>query len=301
MRVVITGASGLIGTALRTAVAGAGHEVVTLVRRAPGPGEVRWDPSAGTLDADALDRADAVVHLAGAGIGDRRWRARRRAELLESRVQSTTLLCRAIASRDSPPAVLASASAVGWYGVRGDDLLDEDAGTGTGFLASVCRAWEDATAPAADAGVRVVLLRSGVVLDAGGGALARQLPLFRAGLGGRLGDGRQWLSWISLADEVAAIAAVLREPGLRGPVNVVAPEPVTNAAFTRALAAAVHRPAIARVPRAALRVAFGTDMTDELVLASQRVVPGKLASCGFTFAHPDVDSALAAALEGRRR
>ncbi|HUO49426.1 MAG TPA: TIGR01777 family oxidoreductase [Acidimicrobiales bacterium] len=293
---MVSGASGMVGRALRPVLAAAGHDVVALVRRAPGPGERRWDPAAGVLDAGDLREADAVVHLAGAGIGDRRWSPARRAEILDSRVRSTALLSTTLARLDEPPAVLAAASAVGWYGSRGDEVLDEDSAAGDGFLAEVCHAWEDACGAAADAGIRVAHLRSGIVLDASGGALARQLPLFRLGLGGRLGGGRQWLSWISLADEVAAIVAVLEDQALSGPVNLVAPQPVTNAEFTSTLARLLHRPAFTRVPRAALRLALGGDMADEVVLASQRVVPARLLAAGFTFAHPELGGALAAAM-----
>jgi uncharacterized protein (TIGR01777 family) len=236
------------------------------------------------------------VHLAGAGIGDKRWSARRRREIVSSRVASTAVLVRALAELSRPPATMVSASAVGFYGDRGDEELTEDSGPGTGFLADLCRAWEDATEPAAQAGVRVVRLRSGIVLSAHGGALARQLPLFRLGLGGRLGTGRQWLSWISLADEVGAILHGLDDTALRGPVNATAPTPVTNRDFTRALGRALHRPTVMTVPGMALRIALGPDLASEMVLAGQRVVPTRLTSTGYRFHHADVDSALAAAL-----
>jgi len=296
VRVVLSGSGGLIGGALAPALSGAGHEVVRLVRSEARPGAARWDPAAGVLDERDLHGADAVVHLAGAGIGDRRWTAARRTEILDSRVRGTELLARTVAGMRRPPAVLVSASAVGWYGDRGDEVLTEDSSGGTGFLASVCRAWEGATAPAEEAGVRVVHLRSGVVLARHGGALARQLPLFRAGLGGRLGSGRQWLSWITLEDEVAVVVRVLGDATLVGPVNACSPSPVTNAQFTRTLARVLHRPAIARVPRIALRAFLGGELADELVLASQRAVPARLLAAGFSFGLDALEGALASVL-----
>lgn len=298
MRVVLTGSSGLIGRALAEALERRGDEVVRLVRREPRhPGEHRWDPRGGALDAEALLGADAVVHLAGAGIGDRRWTAARKAEIRDSRLLGTALLAQAIAASPRPCPVWVSGSAIGIYGDRGEEELDEDSATGTGFLAELCRQWEAATAPAAAAGTRVVRLRTGVVLSARGGALGRQLPLFRLGLGGRLGDGRQWLSWITLQDEVGAVLHALEHHEVAGPVNATAPGPVTNDAFTRALAAAVHRPAVLAVPRPALAVALGRELTAEALLASQRVRPGRLLDSGFRFAHPDIDAGLRAALD----
>jgi uncharacterized protein len=294
MRVVVSGSSGLIGQAVVTALRARGDEVTPLVRRTPRPDEAAWDPPAGSIDAGAIDGADAVIHLAGAGIGDKRWSAGRRHDIVSSRVQSTALLARTLGGINRPPTVLVSASAVGYYGDRGDEELTEESEPGNGFLAEVCRAWEDAAQPASRAGVRVVALRSGVVLSAHGGALARQLPLFRAGVGGRLGTGRQWLSWISLADEVAVIRRALDDPSLQGPVNATAPAPVTNREFTRALGRALHRPAVVAVPGFALRVALGADFASEMVLAGQRVLPARLIANGFTFAHADVESALAA-------
>ncbi len=294
MRVVVSGSSGLIGQAVVSALRARGDEVTPLVRRTPRPDEAAWDPPAGSIDAGAIDGADAVVHLAGAGIGDKRWSAARRHEIVSSRVQSTALLARTLGGLNRPPTVLVSASAVGYYGDRGDEELTEDSDPGSGFLAEVCRAWEDATQPASHAGVRVVTLRSGVVLSAHGGALARQLPLFRAGVGGRLGTGRQWLSWISLADEVTVVLRALDDPSLEGPVNATAPVPVTNREFTRALGRALHRPSVLTVPAFALRVALGADFASEMVLAGQRVLPATLIANGFTFAHADVESALAA-------
>ncbi len=292
MRVVVSGSSGLIGRSLLAGLRARGDEVTALVRRPPAAGEARWDPATGSIDAGALEGAGAVVNLAGAGIGDKRWSAARRHEILSSRVQGTTLLARTVAEIAHPPTVLVNASAVGFYGDRGDEELTEASSGGRGFLAEVCAAWEDATEPAARAGVRVVRLRSGVVLSAHGGALARQLPLFRLGVGGRLGTGRQWLSWISLSDEVRAILHALDESALEGPVNATAPEPVTNRVFTHALGRALHRPSVCAVPAFALRVALGPDLASEMVLAGQRVLPTKLTATGFTFDHAAIEAAL---------
>ncbi len=298
MRVVVSGSTGLVGSALLDTLRARGDDVIPLVRRTAGPGEARWDPVAGTIDAGALDGADAVVHLAGAGLGERRWSAARRTEIMASRVDSTTLLCRTMVTLDHPPAVLVNASAVGYYGDRGSEELTEASTPGTGFLAEVCRAWEDATTAAVDAGIRVVRLRSGVVLSAAGGALRRQLPLFRAGAGGRLGHGDQWLSWISLADEAGAIVHVLTDTTLDGAVNATAPSPVTNRQFTAAVGRALHRPTPLAVPAFALRLALGADMASEMVLAGQRVLPTRLSGTGYVFRHPDIDRALEAVLAG---
>ncbi len=300
MRVVVSGSSGLIGRSLLPALRARGDEVTALVRRPPGAGEARWDPATGSIDAGALEGAGAVVNLAGVGIGDKRWSADRRLEIRSSRVLATTLLARTMAELAHPPTVLVNASAVGFYGDRGDEELTEASAGGRGFLAEVCAAWEDATAPAAHGGVRVVRLRSGVVLSAQGGALARQLPLFRLGVGGRLGNGRQWLSWISLADEVRAILRALDDPALEGPVNATAPEPVTNRAFTGALGRALHRPSVFAVPGFALRVALGPDLASEMVLAGQRVLPTKLTASGFTFDHDRIEAALADVVSAAR-
>jgi uncharacterized protein (TIGR01777 family) len=292
MRVVLTGASGLIGQALKARLDADGHETVVLVRRAPGPGQARWDPAGPSIDSGALEGADAVVHLAGAGIGDKRWTPARKAVILESRVQSTTLLCEALAGLTQPPSVLVSASAIGYYGDRGDEELTETSGPGTGFQADVCRAWEDATAAAEQALIRVVRLRSAVVLSGHGGALGRQLPLFRAGVGGRLGSGRQWFSWISLRDEVSVILHAMNETSVVGALNASAPHPVTNREFTRELGRVLHRPAVLAVPPVALRLALGRQLVDELLLGSLRVLPARLTESGFRFDDPTVDGAL---------
>ena len=299
MRVLISGASGLIGTALSAALDARGDEVIRLVRpssTAGSPTSVSWDPVAGTLDQHHLEDQgpiDAVVHLAGAGIADRRWSAARKAEILASRTTSTELVVRAICELAAAPAVLVSGSAIGYYGSRGDEILTEASSCGNGFLAMVCAAWEAATAPAAAAGIRTVLARTGIVLSPAGGALAKQLPLFRAGVGGRLSSGSQWFSWITLDDEVAALVAAIDDPSLFGPVNLTSPNPVTNAIFTKALGRALHRPAGLAVPAAALKLALGAELVDEALLASQRVQPAALDAAGFEFRDPDLDTALA--------
>jgi hypothetical protein len=299
VNILLSGAGGLIGRAFADQAADRGDRVVPLVRPASsgadraGP-SVAWDVAAGTVDRAALDRLgpfDAVVHLAGAGIGDRRWTAGRRREIRDSRVRSTRLLAAVLPSLDQPPRVLVSASAVGYYGNRGAEILTEESGAGAGFLADVCRAWE-AEAEAIDEPLRVVRLRSGIVLTGHGGALARQLPLFRLGLGGRLGPGRQYVSWITLDDHLAVVRRAIDDDRLAGPVNATAPAPVTNAELTAALGRALHRPAVAAVPRPALRLALGRQLADELLLAGQRAVPARLTAIGHPFAHPDIDTAL---------
>lgn len=297
--IVVSGSSGLVGTALVAALKQSGQSVVRLVRRPPGGAEeVRWDPGSDTLDPAVVSGASAVVHLAGAGIGDQRWTPQRRAEIRDSRIRSTELLARTMVSATVPPPVWVSGSAIGIYGDRGDEELDEQSDPGSGFLADVCRAWEDATAPAAGAGVRVVHLRTGVVLSRTGGALARQLPLFRLGLGGKLGDGRQWLSWIAIADEVGAILHAIATSELSGPVNATAPAPARNADFTGALGAALHRWTVVPAPRSLLRLALGGQLTDEALLASQRVHPSRLLDTGYHFVAPDLADALRLALAG---
>lgn len=294
MKIVIAGASGFIGQALVAGLESDGHEVRRLVRTAAtGPRTIPWNPAARELDATALHGVDVVVNLAGENIGAGRWTAGRRRGILQSRLSATGTLVDALARLDRPPTVLLSASAVGFYGDRGDVELDEAAPGGDGFLADVCRRWEDEAARAGALGVRVVRARFGVVLAVEGGALARMLPVFRLGLGGRLGSGRQWMSWISRDDAVAALRHLLGG-GVEGPVNLVAPAPVTNAEFTRCLAQALRRPAIFPVPAAALRLALG-QMADEALLASTRAVPGRLRASGFAFRHPTLGAALAAA------
>lgn len=292
MKVLVTGSHGFIGGELVGALRREGHQVTKLVRSSPGPDEVQWDPERGTLAASPLEGHDAAVHLAGVGIGDHRWTDEHKAAVRDSRVKGTDLLARTLASLRQPPPVLASASAVGYYGDRGDEELTETSSPGTGFLSEVVHEWEAATAPAADAGIRVVRMRSGVVLSPKGGALKKQLLPFKLGVGGKLGSGRQWFSWISLDDEIAAIRHLLVTESLDGPVNVTAPNPVTNAEFTRTLGRVLRRPAIAPVPNAALNLMFGRQMVVEMVLAGQRVVPAALARSGFVFKHSELEPAL---------
>jgi uncharacterized protein (TIGR01777 family) len=295
MRVLVTGSHGLIGSAVASALEADGHAVVRLAR---GGGAPSWDPDQGRLDADILRGVDAVVHLAGAGIADRRWTPPRRQEILQSRVRSTDLLARRLAELDRRPAVLVSGSAIGFYGNRGDVEVDEESAPGTGFVADVVRQWEAATAPAEQANVRVVHARTGIVQSPKGGALRKQLPLFRLGLGGPLGSGRQYVSWITLDDEVGAILHALTDESLSGGVNLTAPNPVTNAEYTRALGTALGRPAVLTVPPVALHALFGTQLTEELLLGGARVLPHKLQGRGYTFEYPQLQDALAAVLAG---
>ncbi|HEX3622870.1 MAG TPA: TIGR01777 family oxidoreductase, partial [Acidimicrobiales bacterium] len=252
MKVAVTGSHGLIGSELVAELGRHGHQVTRLVRGDPAAGEAAWDPGAGTIEAHKLEGHDAVVHLAGVGIGDHRWTDEHKRAVLDSRVQGTGLLARTLAGLSHPPAVLVSGSAVGFYGSEGDGTFTEASPQGRGFLADVVAAWEAAAAPASEAGIRVVRLRSGVVLTAKGGALKKQLLPFKLGVGGRLGSGRQWLSWISLDDEIAAIQHLLTADDLAGPVNSTSPEPVTNATFTATLAGVLKRPAVLPVPTVAL-------------------------------------------------
>jgi uncharacterized protein (TIGR01777 family) len=296
VKVVVTGASGLIGSALVLSLRSDGHDVVRLVRHiALAPDEANWDPAHRLLDPSLLAGSDAVVHLAGAGVGDKRWSDAYQQTILASRVDGTSTLAEALATLDSPPGVLVSASAVGFYGDRGDDVLDESASLGSGFLADVVRQWEACTAPASDAGVRVVHIRSGLVLAADGGVLGKTLPLFKLGLGGRLGSGRQWMPWIALPDEVAAIRFLLETSSMSGAVNLSAPAPVRNSEYTHAVGRAVRRPTLAPVPRFALRAALG-GFADEGALASQRAVPRRLLDAGFEFSYRTLDAALTALL-----
>jgi len=283
----------MLGTALHQALIASGRATLQLVRRNPvGEGQLQWNPTASSAISNSARLAglDAAIHLGGANLAGHRWTAAWKREIRLSRVDST----RALVALPQPPHTLLVASAVGIYGDRGDELLDENSQVGKGFLADVCQEWEAATEPARQAGIRVVHLRFGVVLHPATGALAKMLPLFRLGLGGRLGSGRQWMSWITLVDAVSAILFALDTASLDGPVNLAAPEPVTNTEFTRALSRAVHRPAILPAPAFALRLALG-QMADEALLASARAAPFRLLSAGFQFAHPTIDSALAAA------
>lgn len=295
MRIAVTGSTGLIGSALVRSLRADGHEVVRFVRRETvGADEARWDPARGYVDPDGLAGCGAVVHLAGAGVGDHRWTAAYKRQIRDSRVLGTAALARALAALDAPPAVLVSGSAVGYYGDTGDRAVDEDAPAGQGFLPSVCVEWEAAAAPAQEAGIRAVFARTGLVVAREGGAWGRMFPLFRAGVGGRLGNGRQYWSYISLRDEVAALRHLIDTPGLRGPVNLTAPEPLTNRQITAAMARVLRRPALLPVPALALRVVLGEFSED--VLGSQRARPTRLLESGFVFRDPGIEQAIRAAL-----
>lgn len=293
MRILVAGSSGLIGTALVRRLRGSGHEVRTLVRRdTAGPGEYRWDPPAGHIAAGACDGVDAVVNLCGASLANGRWSHARKQVLTDSRTEPTEVLAAAVAERGIP--TLVNASAVGYYGDTGAAEVDESAGPGTGFLARLCTLWEGATEPARAAGAQVVTLRTGLVL-ARGGLLARLRPLFALGLGGRIGDGTQYMPWIALPDHLGAVEFLLGDGGVAGPVNVTAPDPVTNAEFTRVLAGVLGRPAPWRVSAAALHAVLG-EFADDALLAGQRAVPEVLRRAGFAFRHPDLSEALTATL-----
>ena len=291
MRILMSGASGLIGTALSSHLSSDGHLVTRLVRRDAREGEHRWDPVAGILDADAFTGCDAVINLSGANIGDKRWTDQYKAELLSSRLQSTTLLATTMAGLDTKPSVFISGSAIGWYGDRGDERLDELSAAGTDFLSNLCQQWEAATMPAEDAGIRTVHVRTGIVLSAQGGALKKQLPLFKLGLGGRFGSGHQWQSWISIDDEVDALSHLLTTD-ICGAVNLTAPNPTTNSEFTATLGKVLHRPAVLPIPSFGPKMLFGGEMVDALLLGGQRVSPTALQRSGYEFHHETLDSAL---------
>ncbi|HTX27185.1 MAG TPA: TIGR01777 family oxidoreductase [Streptosporangiaceae bacterium] len=304
MKVAVTGSSGLIGSALVPGLRSQGHQVIRLVRRAPrSAGEVRWDPESADAGLspkpEALEGLDACVHLAGAGVADHRWTARYKAEIRASRVLGTRALAGALARSGSRPATLISASATGWYGDTGGRDVDESAPAGTAFLARLVRDWEAATGPAADAGIRVVHLRSGLILTPAGGLLARLLPLARLGLSPGFASGTQAMSWIARSDEIGAILFLLSRTDITGPVNLTAPEPVTNAEFTAALSAAVHRPDLPwlRVPAPVLRLGLGEASVE--LLTSARVIPKRLAEAGYEFRYPALREALAAELAAR--
>ncbi|KUO13215.1 TIGR01777 family oxidoreductase [Streptomyces sp. DSM 15324] len=294
VRIAVAGASGLIGSALVRSLTADGHEVVRLVRHAPrGADEVRWDPERGQVDAAGLTGCAAVVNLAGAGVGDRRWTEDYKRRIHDSRVHATAGLARAIASLDEPPRVFVNGSAMGIYGETGERIVDEDSPAGTGFLPELCVEWEAAAAPAGRAGVRTVFTRTGLVVARDGGAWAKLFPLFRAGLGGRMGDGRQYWSFIALHDEVAAIRWLLDRDDLSGPFNLTAPEPLTNREITEAMGRVLRRPTLFPVPAPVLRTVLGEMAGD--VLGSARVVPKRLLESGFTFAFPGIEDAVRAA------
>lgn len=294
MRVAITGSSGFLGGALAERLEGAGHEVLRVRRGDPGDPQAHWQPARGWFREGALEGVDGVVHLSGASIGTQRWSATRRDVLWRSRVESTRTLVEHLATLDSRPGVVVSASATGYYGDGGDRELTEEAPRGTGFLADLCEAWETEALGAEELGVRVVRARTGVVVESPA-FLDRLARVFRLGLGATLGSGRQWMAWVSLSDQLAAVERALTDEQITGPVNIVAP-PVTNGEFTRALARAVRRPAVMRLPAAVLRLQFGRGLADEALLASQRAVPARLTALGFEHRQPTIDGALGAAL-----
>ncbi len=297
MNVAVSGASGLIGAALIASLEADGHRAIPLVRRAPRPGEdaLRWDPASGAIMPAGPSVGDAIVHLAGESLMGLRWTAEKKRRIRESRTIATRLLVQTLTRLAKPPAVLVCASGVGYYGSRGDEVLSEESRPGTGFLADLAREWEAATATAIAQGIRVVNLRLGVALSANGGALAKMLTPFRLGLGGVIGDGAQWMSWIALDDVIGAIRHALTTDALRGPLNVVAPAPVTNAEFTRTLGRALGRPTLVPLPAFAARLALG-EMADEMLLTSQRAVPARLQASGYRFRYPTLEDALRAVL-----
>ena len=293
MDIAITGASGLIGTALSASLTSQGHRPIALVRRAAkaGADEIQWDPAGGTIDAASLEGIDAVVHLAGAGIGDKRWTDDRKKVIRDSRTEGTSLLATALAGLSAKPSVFVSGSGIGYYGSQGDSVLTEADPAGTGFLADVCVEWEAATAPASDAGIRTALARTSVVMSDQGGTLKKQLLLFKLGLGGRFGPGAQWLSWISLTDEVRALEFMITND-IAGPVNLCAPNPVTNLEFTKALGSVLKRPTLVPVPLFGPKLLFGSELVEQLILASQKGMPSVLTNAGFTFENPELEPTL---------
>jgi uncharacterized protein (TIGR01777 family) len=297
MDVAITGASGLIGSALASSLRADGNRVLPFQRGGVTTGDtIGWDPDAGRIDAPALEGIDAVVHLAGEGIATHKWTDEQKRRILDSRVRGTAVLAAAVASRERKPRVLVSGSAVGYYGDRGSEALTEQSAPGNDFLARACVAWEAETAPAIEAGVRTVITRTGIVLDAHGGALKQMLLPFKLGVGGRQGSGQQWMSWIALADEVAAIRYAIENEALRGPVNLVAPNPVTNAEFAATLGRVLHRPTFLPTPMLPLKLRFGAELVESLLLASQRVAPAQLQAAGYEFTFSALEDALRAVI-----
>ena len=297
MKVIVTGSTGLIGRALVRSLLAEGHSVTRLVRgdtqtfRAPGTAAVRWDPEAGTIDAPALEGHDAAVHLAGEPIAEGSWTGEKKRRILDSRAKGTRLIAEALGALEQKPKVLVSASAIGFYGNRGDEVLTEASASGDDFPSEVCRKWEKATLPASQAGIRVVNLRIGVVLSGEGGALQKMLTPFKFGVGGRLGSGRQYMSWVDLDDVVGIIKHAINNERLRGPVNTVAPRPVTNSEFTKALGKVLGRPTFFAMPEFAVRLAFG-EMGETLLLGSQRVEPSQLQASGYQFAYINLEDSL---------
>ena len=291
MDVLVSGATGLIGSALTPELEAAGHRIIRLTRSPRSEADIRWDPEAGAIDAARLEGVDAVVHLAGESIAEGRWTPEKKQRILESRRQGTRLLAASIAALPTPPRVMVSASAVGYYGDRGNELLREDSAPGSGFLAEVCKEWEAAADPAREAGIRVVHPRIGIVLSPEGGALGVTLPIFRLGLGGKIGDGRQYWSWVALDDVVGSILHSLTNESVSGPVNVGSPDPLTNAEYTKVLGRVLNRPAIFPLPAPAARIMLG-EVADALLLASQRMEPARLKETGYTFRYPELEGAL---------
>ncbi len=297
MKVAISGSHGLIGAALAASLQADGHHVLRLTRGGiTNEDEIGWDPDAGRIDAPALEGVDAVVHLAGEGIGERKWSAEQKRRIRDSRLRGTAALAAAVASREEKPRVFVSASAIGYYGDRGDEELTEKSAPGDDFLARLCEEWEAETEPAAAAGVRTVHARTGIVLARHGGVLARMLLPFRLGLGGKQGSGRQWMSWIALDDEVEALRCAIDDARLSGPVNMVAPNPVTNGEFADALGRVLHRPTVLPTPLLPLKARYGSELVRTLLLVSQRVLPRELERVEFRFAYPVLDGALQAIL-----
>ncbi len=293
MKILVSGSHGLIGKALLKFLTTESHEVCRLVRRERtlGSCDINWHPNQGSIDAEQLEGFHAVIHLAGESIASGRWTEVKKRAIRESRVKGTRLLSESLTRLSRPPETFVSASAIGFYGNRHDELLTEESGPGTDFLGNVCQEWEAATQPAREKGIRVCLMRFGIILDAQGGALSKMLPPFRMGVGGKVGDGKQWMSWIALDDVVTALNFVLNKPSIRGPVNVVAPEPVTNEDFTKVLGETLSRPTIFPIPSFAARLAFG-EMADGLLLSSQKVAARVLEESGFKFAYPSLPDAL---------
>ena len=293
MKILVTGSHGLVGSALVPVLANSGHTVIRMIRppMRPGEKEVLWDPQAGFVEKDKLEGLDGVVHLAGENISTGRWTAKKKALIRDSRVKGTKLLTEALAGLKHQPKILASASAIGFYGNRGDEILNEKNPPSSGFLAETCVEWEAAAEPARQAGINVVHLRSGIILSPKGGALAKMLPPFKLGVGGKIGSGNQHMSWISITDVVGAILHVLKSDELRGPINIVSQQPVTNLEFTKVLGKVLSRPTIFPLPAFAARLMLG-EMADELLLSSTRVESSRLKASGFTFMHNDLEGAL---------
>lgn len=295
MRIAITGSSGLIGSALIAAIEARGDAALRIVRGGASADDVVWDINAGTIEADKLEGVDAVVHLAGAGIGDKKWTDEYKAQVIESRALGTALIAETIAGLDTPPKVFVSGSAMGYYGDRGDSRLTERDTRGQGFLSDVVTAWEGAASPAIDAGIRTAFIRTGVVLSPEGGALEAQLPFFKLGIGGKIGDGTQYWSWISITDQVNAILHII-DSDISGPVNLTAPNPSTNSEFTTALGKALGRPTFLPTPKFAVDIRLGREAAKEMLFFSTRVIPEVLLDSGFTFQHPTIEEAFEAIL-----